>query len=113
MSLLFMRSSRLSVHNPTSRLANDRVQWVSSPVFYRYYQEAKTAFVLLLGSFSLAGQYLGWLPRIADGKVLGLIEAFLKQGVLGEGIISDPLTGSPQGGVMTPHTQKVTSAFAG
>ena len=40
--------------------------------------------------------------RIADGKVLGLIEAFLKQGVLEEGIITDPLTGSPQGGIISP-----------
>jgi RNA-directed DNA polymerase len=40
--------------------------------------------------------------RIADGKVLGLIEAFLKQGVLEEGIIIDPITGSPQGGIVSP-----------
>jgi len=40
--------------------------------------------------------------RIADGKVLGLIEAFLKQGVLEEGIIIDPVTGSPQGGIVSP-----------
>lgn len=38
--------------------------------------------------------------RVADGKVLGLIEAFLKQGVLEEGIITDPLSGSPQGGII-------------
>lgn len=40
--------------------------------------------------------------RIADGKVLGLIEAFLKQGVLEEGIVVDPHTGSPQGGIISP-----------
>ena len=40
--------------------------------------------------------------RIADGKVLGLIEAFLKQGVLEEGIVIDPVTGSPQGGIISP-----------
>jgi RNA-directed DNA polymerase len=34
--------------------------------------------------------------------VLGLIEAFLKQGVLEEGIITDPLTGSAQGGIVSP-----------
>ena len=34
--------------------------------------------------------------------MLGLIEAFLKQGVLEEGIIIDPLTGSPQGGIISP-----------
>lgn len=40
--------------------------------------------------------------RIADGKVLGLIEGFLKQGVLEDGIIIDPVTGSPQGGIISP-----------
>lgn len=40
--------------------------------------------------------------RIADGKVLGLIEAFLAQGVLEEGIIIDPVTGTPQGGIISP-----------
>lgn len=34
--------------------------------------------------------------RISDGKVLGLIEAFLKQRVLEDGIVIDPITGSPQ-----------------
>jgi RNA-directed DNA polymerase len=40
--------------------------------------------------------------RIADGKVLGLIEGFLKQGVLEDGVIIDPVTGSPQGGIISP-----------
>jgi len=40
--------------------------------------------------------------RIADGKVLSLIEKFLKQGVLEEGIITDSETGSPQGGIISP-----------
>lgn len=40
--------------------------------------------------------------RIADGRVLELIESFLKVGVLEEGIIIDPLTGSPQGGIISP-----------
>lgn len=40
--------------------------------------------------------------RIADGRLLGLIESFLKVGVLEEGIITDPVTGSPQGGIISP-----------
>ena len=40
--------------------------------------------------------------RIADGKVLGLIEAFLKQGVMEDGIVMNPITGSPQGGIVSP-----------
>ncbi|MEZ5328510.1 MAG: hypothetical protein R3F19_25995 [Verrucomicrobiales bacterium] len=37
-----------------------------------------------------------------DGKVLGLIEEFLKQGIMEDGIVHDPITGSPQGGMMSP-----------
>ena len=40
--------------------------------------------------------------RIADGKVLGLIEQFLKQGVLEEGVEIEPEKGSPQGGIVSP-----------
>jgi RNA-directed DNA polymerase len=40
--------------------------------------------------------------RIADGKVLGMIEKFLKAGVLEEGVVTDPETGSPQGGIISP-----------
>ncbi len=40
--------------------------------------------------------------RIADGRVLALIEAFLKTGVSEKGIISIPTEGSPQGGVVSP-----------
>lgn len=40
--------------------------------------------------------------RIADGRVLELIEAFLKQGVMSEGIEVESQQGSPQGGVISP-----------
>ncbi len=40
--------------------------------------------------------------HISDGKVLGLIEKFLRQGVLEEGIEIEPEKGSPQGGVISP-----------
>jgi RNA-directed DNA polymerase len=40
--------------------------------------------------------------RISDGRVLGLIEKFLKQGVLEEGVELEPEKGSPQGGVISP-----------
>ena len=40
--------------------------------------------------------------RIADGKVLDMLERFLKAGVLEEGIETDPETGSPQGGIVSP-----------
>ena len=40
--------------------------------------------------------------KIADGRVLGLIEAFLKAGVSEEGVVTIPTEGSPQGGVISP-----------
>lgn len=40
--------------------------------------------------------------RISDGKVLELIEKFLTQGVMEEGIEVEPEKGSPQGGVISP-----------
>jgi len=40
--------------------------------------------------------------RISDSKVLGLVEAFLKQGVLEQGVEIEPEKGSPQGGLISP-----------
>ena len=40
--------------------------------------------------------------RIADGRVLGLIEAFLKAGVSEDGVVTVSLRGTPQGGVISP-----------
>ena len=40
--------------------------------------------------------------RISDSKVLGLMEAFLKQGVLEQGVEIEPEKGSPQGGLISP-----------
>lgn len=56
--------------------------------------------------------------RIADGRVLDLFEAFLKAGVSEDGVISVPLRGVPQGGVISPwlsnlvldHLDKVIEA---
>jgi group II intron reverse transcriptase/maturase len=40
--------------------------------------------------------------RIADGRVIRLIEAFLKAGIVEAGILSVPSEGCPQGGVISP-----------
>ncbi len=40
--------------------------------------------------------------RIADGRVLDLIEAFLKAGVMEGGVVTVPEAGTPQGGVISP-----------
>src|SRR6266446_9565345 len=48
--------------------------------------------------------------RVADGRVLRLIEAMLKAGSYGKGQLFPSERGTPQGGVITPLTQKVTLA---
>jgi RNA-directed DNA polymerase len=41
--------------------------------------------------------------RVADKRVLGLVKAFLKAGILSEdGIERDTITGTPQGGILSP-----------
>jgi group II intron reverse transcriptase/maturase len=40
--------------------------------------------------------------EISDGKVLNLIEAWLKSGVMNEGKIEETMEGTPQGGVASP-----------
>ena len=50
--------------------------------------------------------------RIADKRVLGLVKAFLKAGVMtSSGDREESLTGTPQGGILTPATQWATSAL--
>lgn len=44
--------------------------------------------------------------RVGDKRVLELVKAFLKAGILTEdGHRQDSLTGTPQGGILTPQTQ--------
>ena len=49
--------------------------------------------------------------RIGDKRVLALVKAFLKAGILAEdGFLRNTSTGTPQGGIVTPPTQWATSA---
>src|SRR5712692_2707466 len=50
--------------------------------------------------------------RIKDKRICALVKAFLKSGVLTElGDREDTLTGTPQGGIITPPTQWITRAM--
>ena len=49
--------------------------------------------------------------RVADPRILRLIRKWLKAGVMEEGQGSEPETGTPQGSVITPLTQKVISSL--
>ena len=51
--------------------------------------------------------------RIGDKRVIRLIVKWLNAGVMEDGEWRDDLRGTPQGSVMTPRTQKATSALSG
>ena len=49
--------------------------------------------------------------RVGDKRVLALVKAFLKAGILGEDrVLRDNNAGTPQGSIATPPTQWATSA---
>ena len=50
--------------------------------------------------------------RIGDRRVLTLIQAWLKAGIFEGGRWQAVERGTPQGGSITPRTQKVTSSFS-
>jgi retron-type reverse transcriptase len=47
--------------------------------------------------------------RVEDKRLLKLIRAFLNAGVMEDGLVSPSVEGTPQGGPLTPRTQKITS----
>jgi RNA-directed DNA polymerase len=50
--------------------------------------------------------------RVGDKRVLALVKAFLKSGILGEDrVLRENNTGTPQGSIFTPPTQWATSAL--
>jgi RNA-directed DNA polymerase len=49
--------------------------------------------------------------RVGDKRVLGWVQAFLRAGILTEeGLNRETITGTPQGGILTPPTHWATSA---
>jgi retron-type reverse transcriptase len=50
--------------------------------------------------------------RVSDKRLLKLIRAFLQAGVMENGLVSPAEEGTPQGGALTPRTQKITSVLS-
>jgi RNA-directed DNA polymerase len=46
--------------------------------------------------------------RVADKRVRKLLRGYLTAGVLADGLVGPTDEGTPQGGPLTPRTQKVT-----
>jgi RNA-directed DNA polymerase len=46
--------------------------------------------------------------RVADKRILKLIRGFLTAGAMEGGLVSPTEEGTPQGGPITPRTQKIT-----
>ena len=51
--------------------------------------------------------------RVQDGVINRLVAKWLEAGVWEKGEVSYPEEGTPQGGVMTPRTQRITISRAG
>ena len=51
--------------------------------------------------------------RVRDPRVLRLMRRWLRAGVMRDGGVEETLVGTPQGGVSTPRTQKVTFSLSG
>jgi hypothetical protein len=50
---------------------------------------------------------------VSDRRVLKLLRQWLSAGVLEAGVLTETVTGTPQGGVMTPQTQPITGGSKG
>jgi RNA-directed DNA polymerase len=50
--------------------------------------------------------------RVNDKRLLRLIRAFLRAGVMEDGLVGPVDEGTPQGGPLTPRTQKITSLLS-
>jgi RNA-directed DNA polymerase len=50
--------------------------------------------------------------RIADAAVLRLIRRYLDAGIMVHGVVQERYEGTPQGGPLTPRTQRETSSLS-
>jgi len=94
-----------STHDALERIVKTLHPTKRGPSVYRYVIEGD-----IKGCFDAIDHHVMMervRKRISDRKVLALILSFLKAGVLIEGTIRHPVTGSPQGGIISPMLSNI------
>ncbi len=91
----------LSAHEALRRVAevitNERTQWVVEADIKGFFDHVSHSHLLCFLKH-----------RIADPNFLRILRRFLKAGVMEDGVVSEVKAGTPQGGLVTPQTQKIT-----
>jgi len=94
-----------STHDALERIVKVLHPTKRGPSVYRYVIEGD-----IKGCFDAIDHHVMMervRKRISDRKVLRLILAFLKSGVMVEGTVRHPVTGSPQGGIISPMLSNI------
>ena len=81
---------------------NHQIKWILDVDVRKYFDTLKHATL---------GELLEL--RVRDGVIRRLIGKWLHAGVLEGGRLSYPEEGTPQGGVITPRTQRITFSLSG
>ena len=92
------RSARQAVHEAQQYIA-EGLRWVVDLDLEKFFDRVNHDRLLAAVA-----------ERVADKRMLKLIRAFLEAGVMEDGLVSPVDEGAPQGGPITPLTQKVISS---
>jgi RNA-directed DNA polymerase len=84
------------------RAAHDALQVVIDEAFKGRRWVVETDIADCFSAIPHAGLMSAVKERICDRRVLGLLRAFLRAGVLQDGTVRRPVSGTPQGGVISP-----------
>jgi RNA-directed DNA polymerase len=84
------------------RAAQDALQVVINPAWQGRRWVVETDIADCFSALPHSGLMSAVTERICDRRVLGLLGAFLRAGVLEDGAVRRPVSGTPQGGVLSP-----------
>ncbi|MGV1010648.1 MAG: group II intron reverse transcriptase/maturase, partial [Dermatophilaceae bacterium] len=84
------------------RAAHDGLQVLLDESFRGSYWVVETDVADCFGSIPHSGLMSAVEERISDRRLLALLRAFLRAGVMEQGSVRRPVTGTPQGGVISP-----------